>query len=80
MKTCGLTQQIQNATRITKHCMFLIDHAIVNREKMFYQWGTYDPGISDHSLIYIARKKKKQPKDGTKVTCRNYNTLDDKKF
>ncbi len=47
---------------------------------MFYQWGTYDPIISDHNLIYTARKKHKLSKDGTKTSCRNYNKLNDKDF
>ena len=42
---------------------------------MYYQWGTYDPGIIEYCLTYVARKKKKLPKTGTRVKCRNYNKL-----
>ncbi len=76
LKSCALTQLICCPTRITETTATLLDHIICNRDDMYYQWGTYDPGISDHCLTYVARKKKKLPKDGTRVSCRNYNKLD----
>ena len=61
LKTCALIQMINCPTRITENTATLLDHIICNREDLYYQWGTYYPGISDHCLTYVARKKKKTP-------------------
>ncbi len=77
LKSCGLEQQIRTPTHITETTASCIDRIIVNREDMYYMWDTLDLGLSDHQLIYTSRKKRKLPKEGTHITCRNYNKLID---
>ncbi len=48
----------------TNNTTTLIDHIIGNHEEMYYQWGIYDPLISDHCMVYTARKKGKDLKMG----------------
>ena len=59
MNVLHLNQIIKDPTRITATSHTLIDHVIINGSEMYYQCGTLDIAISDHQLIYTARKKLK---------------------
>ncbi len=47
---------------------------------MFYQHGSIDYGLSDHALIYTARKRKKLDSKVGRIKCRNYRKFDENKF
>ena len=47
---------------------------------MYYQSGILHLNISDHSLVYTARKKVKIHKAFSYIRCRSYKTFDDKLF
>ncbi len=49
-----LTQLIEDPTHVTNSNSSLIDHVLVNRPEMYYQHGTIEIDISDHSLVYAA--------------------------
>ncbi len=81
-KTCiqalGMTQLINQPTRVTLNSRTTIDHILTNREDLYYRGGVINPGISDHGLIFTNRKKRKPPKGVKYVSCRSYRTLDTK--
>ncbi len=75
LKTCRLTQLISVPTRVGNHKASLLDHVITNREDYYYQSGTLDLGLSDHSLIFAARKRKKLHRVVQRMSCRNYRNF-----
>ncbi len=77
LNTLHLSQIINDPTRITANSRTLIDHILVNRSEMFYQAGTLDVAISDHHMVYTARKKLKIPKSFDYIKCRSYTNLDE---
>ena len=60
LNTLHLNQIIADPTRVTVTSRTLIDHVLVNRCEMYYQSGVLDVAISDHQLVYTARKKMKK--------------------
>ncbi len=67
-----MKQLIQEPTRITSTSETLIDHVIINREDLYYQSGVLDVSPSDHSLIYVIRKKAKIENNITYIWARSY--------
>ena len=47
---------------------------------MFYQHWSIDFGLSDHALVYTARKRKKLNHKVGRIRCRNYKKFDENKF
>ena len=63
----GLTQIIENATRVTETSSSLLDHILTNsKEEKISQSGIIDIRVSDHQLIFCTRKTLK-PKTGEKT-------------
>ena len=54
--TFQFQQLISDPTRITANSKTLIDLAFTNKTELIIGSGVINPGISDHSLIYIQRK------------------------
>ena len=52
----GLTQIIENATRVTEKSSSLLGHILTNSKEKISQSGILDIGISDHQLIFCTRK------------------------
>ena len=52
----GLTQIINNATRITETTSNLLDHILTNSKDKISQSGVIDIGISDHQMIFVQGK------------------------
>ena len=52
----GLSQIINNATRITEKTSSLLDHILTNSKEKISQSGVIDIGISDHQMIFCTRK------------------------
>ena len=65
----GLTQIINNATRITETTSSLLDHILTNSKDKISQSGVIDIGISDHQMIFCTRKKFR-PKTGENTTIK----------
>ena len=57
LKRCKLIKLISTPTRITSQSRTLIDHIVDNTPELFSTFGTMDPGLSDHCLIFTARKE-----------------------
>ena len=52
----GLTQIINDATRITKTTSSLLDHILTNSKDKICQSGVIDIGISDHQRYIVQGK------------------------
>ena len=75
-----LNQIMKEDTRITNTTNTLIDHINVNRTEMYYKCGSLDLGISDHNLIYTARKKFKEESDTSFIWTRSYRKYNKELF
>ena len=62
-----LSQLINCPTRVTDHSETLIDHIYTNRPELYPVHGTCDPGLSDHYLIFAARRRGKKDKKSHEV-------------
>ncbi|PFX24171.1 hypothetical protein AWC38_SpisGene11235 [Stylophora pistillata] len=58
---------ITKPTRISVHSQTLLDVLLTNTPELFVKSGTYDPGLSDHCMVY-GEMKEKVHKHRTKVT------------
>ena len=56
MRMFDFNQLISEATRVTSSSSTLIDHILSNTSEKICQFGTISWGLSDHCLIYAARK------------------------
>jgi len=56
IRTYGLTQLIEEPTRITDKTSTLLDHILVNTPSKVVQSGVLNKCISDHDMIYMTRK------------------------
>ena len=63
LHTYGLTQIIEEPTRITDKTSTLIDHILVNTPTKITQSGVLSKALSDHDVIYCTRKHQ-VPKTG----------------
>ena len=52
----GLTQIIENATRITEKTSSVLDHILTNCTDKISQSGIINVGLHDHQLIFCTRK------------------------
>ncbi len=80
IKWMNLSQLIQSPTRVSPTTSILIDHVLVNREHIFATSGCLDLGLSDHSLMYASRKKRKMPRPVVKIRARSYRSYDRTSF
>ena len=60
----NLTQLIKTQTRCTNTGATLVDHIYTNNNIFFNIAGVYDPGLSDHSMVYVTRKSHKPKQNG----------------
>ncbi len=70
----------QEATRITNTTKTLLDHILVNNTDFYCISGTIDPGLSDHKLVYVTRKRIKPKGDTSYFTGRSYRNFDEALF
>ena len=56
LKACNLTQVINRPTRICIGSSTCIDHIYTNNNDLYSHKGILDPGLSDHSMVFITRK------------------------
>ena len=52
----SLEQIISQPTRVTSKTATLIDHVLTKSSQKVSQWGVIELGMSDHNLVYCARK------------------------
>ena len=67
-----LTSMILSPTRITNTSKSCIDHLVTNRPDLYHNAGVFDPGLSDHALVFASRKKKKENRHIHYVRCTSY--------
>ena len=75
----NLTQHVTTPTRVTNSSSSLIDLAISN-SKHIKECKVVDPGMSDHSLIYLRRDRVKISRSQKTITSRSYKNFDEEKF
>ena len=61
----SLKQLIEESNRVTPHSSTLLDLIMINSVNIS-KAGVIDPGVSDHSLVYVIRKFKR-PKGEPKI-------------
>ena len=61
LNICGLTQIINDPTRVTNVTSSLLDHILVSNSDNIVDQGTIDVGFSDHKMIYCIRKITRKP-------------------
>ena len=75
-----LTNMIKEPTRISNTAKTLTDLIIVKDDSKIYKHGVFEPGISDHKLIFCTLNiKRKYPKAQFK-DVRVRNTFDEERF
>ena len=72
-----MTQLIKSPTRITNTSRTLIDHAWVDNADYYVTAGALDMGLSDHHLIYIARRRSKLKQAVSYFMGRSYREFDE---
>ena len=75
MSQAGLSQQITQPTRVTPSTATLIDHYFTNC-KLIASAGSIPLNISDHDLIFLAKKKKPAVKVKANFRGRIYKNYD----
>ena len=57
--TNSLYQLMFSYAKVTTTSRSTIDHIVTNRNDLYCNLGTAEPGLSDHSLTFVSRKKSK---------------------
>ncbi len=76
LKLLSLDQIITNATRICERSCTLLDHIYVNNTNLYVHSGTVEPGLSDHALVFVTRKKTKPNRTKKSVFIRDMRSFD----
>ena len=79
IKSKGLRQHIEGATRVTKDKQSCLDLIISNFSDIA-QYGTLNYSISDHDMVFITKKKTCKIKVKTNFIGRSYRNLDNAVF
>ena len=72
----NLYQVITKPTRICETSSTLIDHIYMNNPDLYAHRGTVNPGLSDHNLTFICRKRAKNSREKKTVFIRDYCRFD----
>ncbi len=76
----NLSQLIKEPSRVTERSATIIDHIYTNRPEWYPVHGRYDPGLSDHYLIFAARRRHKKEHKTNEVNGRNYRFFNEENF
>ncbi len=76
MKVLKLEQLITQPTRVTAATNTIIDHIWCNNPMLYSHRGVIDSGMSDHSLIFCCRKRKKLTKERKTIEIRSRRNFD----
>ena len=80
LRNVNCSQIIKCLTRVTLHSKTLIDHIYCNNSNLYSHWGSIEPGLSDHQMVYVCRKKAKPNKEKKSIFIRCYRKLDPDAF
>ncbi len=80
MSTFQLNQIITKPTRVTEQSKSCIDHVWTNNPHLYSQWGVVSCTLSDHSMIYTARKSVKLKAKATFIEARSYRKFNQTAF
>ena len=75
----SLKQLIEEPTRVTPHSSTLLDLIMTNSVNIS-KAGVIDPGVSDHSLIYVIRKFKRPKGEPKIIRVRSFKNFVDDDF
>ncbi|XP_072046946.1 uncharacterized protein [Amphiura filiformis] len=70
----------KDPTRITNHSQTYIDHIWTSRPEMYHQNGVIPCFLSDHSIIYAARKAGRVKRDARYIEARSFRRFDETEF
>ena len=80
LQSRGMVQLIKDPTRVSNTGNTLIDHIYTNNNTFYDSCGVYDIGLSDHSLIYVTRHRKKAKHKTYYIYGRSYRNFDETLF
>ncbi len=80
LKCHSLDQMIKQPTRVTTKSKTCIDHIYCNNPDLYAHCGVVDPGLSDHCLVYIVRKRKRPSQAKKTIRIRNYCHFSESSF
>ena len=75
----SLKQLIEEPTRVTPHSSTLLDFIMTNSVNIS-KAGVIDPGVSDHSLVYVIRKFKRPKGEPKIIRVRSFKNFVDDDF
>ena len=75
----SLKQLIEEPTRVTPHSSTLLDLIMTNSVNIS-KAGVIDPGVSDHSLVYVIRKFKRPKGEPKIIRVRSFKNFVDDDF
>ena len=67
-------------TRITNTTRTNLDHILTNRRDLYWNSNTIDPGLSDHQMVYVSRKRRKLKRGFHYVECRSFRNFNPDQF
>lgn len=76
----GLTQLIDEPTRITHNTKTIIDLCVTNAPDKVSKSGVHHLGISDHSMVFMTRKAKYERQGKLFIKMRNFKNFNRTKF
>ena len=65
---------------MNEHSSTLIDHIYVNNPSLYSHRGILDPGLSDHHLTFVCRKRAKISHEKKTIFIRNYRNFNAENF
>ena len=80
IKRLRLTQLYNAPSRVTNTTKSCIDHILTNHKEFYRNCNAMDPGLSDHQLIFVSRKKAQHKRTIKHIKCRNFRHFDALKF
>jgi hypothetical protein len=76
----GLSCLIDKPTRITESSQTLLDIILTNKPELFKEHGVYDPGISDHAMVYGIMKESGAYHANEVISFRSYKNMNTDMF
>ena len=80
IKRLRLSNLYSAPTRVTRTSKSCIDHILTNRKDLYRNCNTIDPGLSDHQLVFVSRKKAQNKRTIRQVKCRNFRHFEPMEF
>ena len=72
----GFECLVDKPTRITNHSSTLLDVILTNKPELFHKHGIFEPGLSDHCLVYGEMKLKAVKYRHKIIQFRSYKNVD----